>query len=112
MFQVVAYRDSAGGEPFAIWFDSLDRQAVAKVSAVVARMEQGNLSDVKAVGDGVLERRIDWGPGYRIYFGRVGATLVILLCGGTKRRQQRDIELARAFWADYLSRRKGGGGRA
>jgi putative addiction module killer protein len=71
----------------------------------VARLEQGNLSNVKTVGEGVLEYRIDWGPGYRLYFGRDGNVLVILLSGGTKKRQQRDIETAKALWADYKRRR-------
>jgi DNA-binding phage protein len=64
-------------------------------------MEQGNLSNVKSVGEGVLEYRIDFGPGYRIYFGRDGETIVILLIGGTKKRQQHDIDAARAYWQDY-----------
>ena len=69
-------------------------------------MEQGNLSNVKSIGEGVLEYRIDFGPGYRVYFGRDGEVLVILLTGGTKKRQQRDIEAARARWADYKQRKK------
>ena len=64
-------------------------------------MAAGNLSNAKSVGAGVLEFRIDFGPGYRVYFGRDGETLVILLTGGTKKRQQRDILAARAFWLDY-----------
>jgi len=66
----------------------------------------GNLSNVKGVGGGVLEYRIDWGPGDRVYLGRDGARLVILLAGGTKRRQQRDIAAAQEMWADYKRRRK------
>jgi putative addiction module killer protein len=69
-------------------------------------MEQGNFSTVKGVGQGVFENRIDFGPGYRIYFGKDGDLLVILLCGGTKKRQERDIELAQARWADYKRRKK------
>jgi putative addiction module killer protein len=69
-------------------------------------MEQGNLSNVKSVGEGVLEYRIDFGPGYRVYFGRDGETLVILLTGGTKKRQQRDIEMAIAYWQDYKRRKR------
>jgi putative addiction module killer protein len=72
------------------------------------RLEQGNLSNTKTVGAGVLEYRIDWGPGYRVYFGRDGETLVILLTGGTKRRQQRDIEAAQAAWSEYRRRRARG----
>ena len=79
--------------------------AAAKVTVALARVEQGNLSNVKGVGEGVLECRIDWGPGYRVYFGRDGDILVILLTGGTKKRQQRDIETAKKLWGDYKARR-------
>ena len=72
----------------------------------IARLEQGNLSNVKGVGEGVLEYRINFGPGYRVYFGRDGETLVILLTGGTKKRQQRDIQTAIGLWADYRRRRR------
>jgi putative addiction module killer protein len=84
----------------------LNAQAAAKVTVALARIEQGNLSNVEAAGEGVLEYRIDFGPGYRVYFGRDGDVLVILLAGGTKKRQQRDIETARARWADYKRRRR------
>ncbi len=70
----------------------------------IARLEQGNFSSVKSVGEGVLEFRINWGPGYRIYFGRDGNVLVILLNGGHKARQQRDIQAAKRLWADYKRR--------
>jgi putative addiction module killer protein len=95
-----------GQSPFENWFSGLDAQAAAKVTVALARFEQGNLSSTKAVDEGVLEYRIDWGPGYRLYFGREGKVLVILLTGGTKQRQQRDIERAKALWADYKRRRK------
>jgi putative addiction module killer protein len=72
----------------------------------LARIEQGNLSNVKGVGAGVLEFRIDFGPGYRVYFGRDGEILVILLGGGTKSRQQNDIAAAQARWSDYKRRKK------
>jgi putative addiction module killer protein len=71
------------------------------VTRALARLEQGNFSNVKSVGEGVLEYRIDFGPGYRVYFGRDGEALVILLAGGTKKRQQRDIEAAHGYWRDY-----------
>ena len=70
-------------------------------------MEQGNFSNVKSVGEGVLEYRIDFGPGYRIYFGQDGQTLLILLAGGTKKRQQRDIDEAHAYWRDYKQSKRG-----
>ena len=101
------YYLTAGGEsPFESWFSDLDAAAAAKVSVALVRLGQGNTSNAKSVGEGVLEYRIDWGPGYRVYFGRDGATLVILLTGGIKHRQQRDIERAKELWADYKRRRK------
>jgi putative addiction module killer protein len=76
------------------------------VTIALERLAQGNVSNVKAVGSGVLEFRIDFGPGYRIYFGRDGQELVILLTGGTKRQQQRDIDAAITCWADYRRRKR------
>jgi len=105
MIELRYYLGSDGECPFEDWFSGLDAAAAAKVSVALARVEQGNLSSVKGVGEGVLECRLDWGPGYRVYFGRDGDVLVILLMGGTKRRQQRDIETAKALWADYKRRR-------
>jgi len=99
------YLTADGRSSFEKWFLSLDSAAAAKVSVALVRLEAGNISNVKAVGEGVLEYRIDWGPGYRVYFGRDGAVLVILLTGGTKRRQSRNIETAKAMWADYKRRR-------
>ncbi len=101
------FLDERGASPFARWFDGLDPQAAAKVTVALARMEAGNLSNAKAVGEGVQEYRIAWGPGYRLYFGRDGDTLIILLCGGTKRHQQDDIAEAKTLWSAY-KRRKGG----
>jgi putative addiction module killer protein len=99
------YLSPDGQSPFERWFASLEATARAKVTVAIARLEQGNTSNVKGVGEGVLEYRIDWGPGYRVYVGRDGTTLVILLTGGTKKRQARDIETAIALWADYKRRR-------
>ena len=101
MLEVRYYVESDGFAPFADWFMALDVAARTKVTVAIARIEQGNLSRVKSVGEGVLEHKIDFGPGFWIYFGRDGDVLVILLTGGTKKRQQRDIEAARAFWRDY-----------
>jgi putative addiction module killer protein len=105
MLELRYYLASDGGSPFEEWFADLDALAAAKVAVALARLEQGNLSNVKPVGEGVLEYRINWGPGYRVYFGRDGDTLVILLTGGAKQRQQRDIETAKTSWADYKRRR-------
>lgn len=101
MAEVRYYVDAYGRAPFTEWAEELDNSASAKVAIAVRRMAVGNFSNAKGVGGGVLEFRIDFGPGYRIYFGREGDTLVILLSGGTKKRQQQDILDARAFWHDY-----------
>jgi putative addiction module killer protein len=100
------YLTPGGESPFEGWFDGLDAPAAAKVTVALARLGQGNTSNAKSVGEGVQEYRIDWGPGYRVYFGRDGETLVILLTGGTKQRQPRDIARAKELWTDYNRRRK------
>ena len=107
-FEVQEYLDRGGRSPFAAWFDGLNREAAAKVSAALVRIQQGNRSAVKGVGPGLYEYRIDFGPGYRIYFGRDGERLVILVGGGTKKRQQHDIKTAQARWTDYKLRRREG----
>lgn len=107
MLEIRYYVAVDGRQPFAEWFADLEPVTRAKIARAVARMEQGNLSNVKPVGGGVLEYRIDFGPGYRVYFGRDGETLVILLTGGSKKRQQRDIEAAIACWEDYKRRKRG-----
>ncbi len=109
MVEVREYLDQAGPSPFATWSDRLNREAAAKVAAALARIQQCNFFSAKGVGAGVYEYRIDFGPGYRIYFGKDGDTLVILVGGGTKKRQQQDIATAQARWQDY-KQRKGAGG--
>jgi putative addiction module killer protein len=94
-----------GKSPFGEWLDGLDDPAAARVLTAVARIEQGNFSSVKGVGGGVFESRIDYGPGLRVYFGKDGATIVILLGGGTKKRQARDIADAHRWWQDYKQRK-------
>ena len=94
-----------GKSPFDAWLEGLDDPAAARVVTAVTRIEQGNFSSVKGVGGGVFESRIDFGPGLRIYFGKDGATLVILLGGGTKKRQARDILDAQRCWQDYKQRK-------
>ena len=105
MNDVREYNDSEGRSPYAAWFDRLNAQAAAKVTTAVTRMAQGNFSNVKGVGSGVFECRIDFGPGYRVYLGKDGERLVILLGGGTKKRQQRDIATAIVRWQDYKRRK-------
>jgi putative addiction module killer protein len=89
MVEVREYLDRGGRSPFAAWSDRLNREAAAKVAAALARIQQGNFSSTKGVGAGVYEYRIDFGPGYRIYFGKDGDALVILIGGGTKKRPGR-----------------------
>ena len=95
MIIIREYIDPEGRNPYAKWFNRLNAAAAAKVVTALVRMEQGNFSTTKGIGDEILECRIDFGPGYRIYFGRDGDALVILLGGGTKKRQQKDIETAK-----------------
>ncbi len=101
------YVGANGKSPFADWFDRLDSIAAAKVTVSITRLSAGNLSNVKGVGSGVLEYRLNFGPGYRIYFAFDGERLVILLAGGTKKRQQKDIKSAQERWADYRARKTG-----
>jgi len=108
MNKLVVYVTEAGKTPFDDWFNGLDTAAALKVRTALARIETGNLGDVKPVGQGVSERRITFGPGYRVYFGKDGDKLVILLCGGTKKRQSKDIEQAKAYWDDYKARKEKG----
>ena len=107
MKRVVQYEQRDGSCPFAEWFDGLETRAALKVRTAMARIETGNLGDVQPVGEGVSERRINYGPGYRLYFGQDGDELIVLLIGGSKKRQQRDIEQAKALWAEYKARKKG-----
>ena len=100
------YLTREGDSPFGAWFEDLDPQAAAKITIAVTRLGQGNLSNVKGVGSGVFEFRINFGPGYRLYLGKDGETIVILLAGGTKQRQQRDIDDAQIRWRDYKDRKK------
>ena len=106
MFELRGYIDENGKRRFATWFGSLDAIAAAKVTIALTRMERGNLSNVKSVGGGVFEYKIDFGPGYRIYFGRDGDRLVILIGGGTKKRQDKDIAAALECRTDYKRRKK------
>jgi len=106
MIEVREYIDIDGHNAFANWFHQLNAAAATRVKRALARMEQGNLSNAKGVGSAVFEYRIDFGSGYRIYFGKDGKALIILLAGGTKRRQQRDIESAQGLWQEYRRRKR------
>jgi putative addiction module killer protein len=100
---------SEGSSPFRRWFDGLDVQAAASVTVAIERLAEGNISNVKPIGEGAAELKINRGPGYRIYFGWDGKVLVILLGGGTKRRQQNDIDAALHRWRDYKKRKRSEG---
>lgn len=106
MITIREYIDSEGRSSYAKWFNRLNAPAAAKVATALVRMEQGNFSTTKGIGEGILECRIDFGPGYRIYFGRDGDALVILLGGGTKKRQQKNIETAKKLWKEYKRRKR------
>ena len=96
------FRTAEGRSPFSEWLHELgDRAASARVRVRLARLRLGNFGDTKSLGGGLHELRIDYGPGYRVYFGRAGNRIVLLLCGGSKRTQSRDIEQARTYWLDY-----------
>ncbi|NDY57919.1 type II toxin-antitoxin system RelE/ParE family toxin [Desulfovibrio sulfodismutans] len=104
-YEVRRYHAQDGREPVTQWLAELrDVQARARVAARVGRLAAGNFGDCKTLGNGVMELRIDHGPGYRVYFSVVGRTVVLLLCGGDKRTQQADIERATACLADFKQR--------
>jgi putative addiction module killer protein len=107
MISIKEYVSEQGESPFRGWFDGLDAQVAAVVTVAIGRLGDGNTSNVKPIGEGAAELKIDRGPGYRIYFGWDGKVLVILLGGGTKRRQQNDIEAALRRWRDYKRRKSG-----
>ena len=99
------YQRTNGEQPFTEWLERLrDQEARARVLSRLARVAVGNLGDVESVGEGVLELRIDWGPGYRVYFARLGQMIILLLLGGDKRSQQKDIKRAKAYFEDYKAR--------
>lgn len=103
--RVVEYLDAEGRSSYARWFESLNAPAAAKVAAAVYQPAAGNFPNVKGVGSGVFERKIDFGPGCRVYFGRDGNVLVVLLGGSSKQRQQESIAAAKARWNDYRRRK-------
>ncbi len=101
---LIIYENEDGIEPFTKWLlslrDSLTRQ---RIEARLARLEQGNYGDVKAMGEGLSELRLFFGSGYRVYFGEQGDCIVVLLCGGDKNSQKKDIKEAKAYWKEYLN---------
>lgn len=107
-WEVRVYLTQDGKSPFETWLQKLrDTQARARIRLRLDRMRLGNLGDHKPVGEGVCELRIPYGPGYRVYFGREGQRVILLLCGGDKSSQSKDIESAKNYWADYRRRNDG-----
>jgi putative addiction module killer protein len=107
VFDLIVYEQPTGQRPFDKWFDGLrDKRAQSRIFIKLRQVQAGNFGDCKPVGEGVLELRIDVGAGYRIYCGRFGSELVVLLCGGDKSSQSQDIERAKEFWADWKRRPK------
>jgi putative addiction module killer protein len=99
------YLQDDGSSPFDLWLDDLrDNEARSRIRLRLRRVILGNLGDYKPVGEGVYELRLDYGPGYRVYFGQEGNTIVVLLCGGDKRSQNQDIAQAKKYWANYENR--------
>lgn len=105
--EIAYYQTEDGKIPFEKWLEALrDRRAMLEVEKRLLRLSMGNLGDHRTVGSGVTELRIRYGPGYRVYLGQHGGALVVLLCGGDKGSQDKDIEKAHAYWADWKRRSK------
>lgn len=105
------YEDEGGRRPFERFFNRIGGMAAVKITAAISRLRAGNTGDSKSVGKGVSELRINWGPGYRLYYGWDGDNLVILLSGGAKKsrkKQSADITQAQSYWADYKMRKRRG----
>jgi putative addiction module killer protein len=103
--QIVFYADEDGNEPFQVWIDNLrDQQGRRRIINRLFRVQQGNYGDVEPIGEGLSELRLFFGPGYRVYFGEDAGNIVVILCGGDKANQSRDIEAAKVYWKEYKSR--------
>lgn len=105
MATIYRYQIENGREPVTVWLERLrDKTASAAIRMRLRRIEAGNFGDCKSVGDGVAELRVDGGAGYRVYYARHGRDIVILLCGGDKRTQDGDIQMAKQYWAEFKRR--------
>jgi putative addiction module killer protein len=103
---ILEYLDERGNSLYSHWFKSLHAMAAAKVVTALSRLENGNFSRVEGVGSGIYECKINFGPGYRVYFGKDGEELIILLGGGSKQKQSADISAALACWQNYKRRKR------
>ena len=106
MVEIREYQDGSGRGPFQDWFNRLNAEASGKVTTALYRLSLGNVSNVRSVGSGTHELKINFGPGYRVYFGKDGERIVVLLQGGTKQRQEKDIRFALALWENYKRGKK------
>jgi len=105
MLEVIHYETEMGEDLFAAWVKGLhDQQAAARIAARTGRLVLGLFGDCKSVGNGVWELRVDWGPGYRVYYAQSGQRVILLLCGGDKRGQSKDIKRAIRLWQDWQRR--------
>lgn len=100
------YHDDSGKEPFSDWIKSLTLRDRVRILARLDRVETGNIGDYKSMGEYVYELRFYFGPGYRVYYGETDDTPVVLLCGGNKSSQRKDVKKAKEYWKDYMSRRE------
>lgn len=105
-YEIIAYETESGKIPFDEWLDSLDVTEVALVARRIDRFRKGNFGDHEPVGEGVYEARIHEGPGYRIYYSKIGKTIVLLLYGGIKRKQTKDIAKAHEYLENYKTKEK------
>lgn len=107
MIELLRYQRQNGQEPFTEWSNTiLDKVAAARIKVRLLQLQAGNFGDCESVGNGVIELRVHIGAGYRVYCGRHGQVIVILLCGGTKRSQAADIKLAKQFWSEWKQRQR------
>ena len=104
MYTVIYYTDKQGKSPYIKWLESLSEYTQSRIEARIDRLRVGNLGDTRPVGEGVHEIRLQFGPGYRVYFGNMGKRIILLLCGGDKSSQVRDIEYAKKYFKDYKER--------
>lgn len=111
-FELLYYQRTGGRLPYREWLETIrDPLAFAAIQSRTDRLKRGLFGDCEPVGEGVWELRIDAGPGYRVYYARSGKQVVILLCGGDKRKQKADIKRAKEYWSDYEKRTRTGGSR-
>lgn len=102
-FEVITFKTSRNKEPFNDWLYSLNKETRDRVFNRISRIKNGNFGDHKNLGFGIFELRLDFGSGYRIYFGREDHKIIILLCGGNKKTQNKDIEKAKQYWEEYAN---------